>query len=340
MKFVQDTSVAHFVPPPCTRQIGIIIPTYNASRHWHALHAGLNAQGIDSSQVIIVDSSSTDNTPELVLQAGYRLITIPKQNFHHGATRQMAAKTMSSFNFLIYLTQDAQLCGEKPIEKLLDAFCDPEVGAAYGRQLPREDADPMERHARLFNYPGISEVRNLDKRRYLGFKTAFFSNSFAAYRRTALEEVGGFPRYAIVSEEVTVAARMLLSGWKIAYQGEATVIHSHPLSFAQEFSRYFDIGVHHSQERWLLNEFGGPGGEGRRFVASQIRYLWRVKPSQIPLAIARNMSKWCGYKLGLHERYLHDSVKRALSAQPNFWHNERTSISSYVPTRDAREIRS
>jgi rhamnosyltransferase len=325
---------------PAIWQIGIIIPTFNASRHWHALHRGLMAQGIKGSQVVIVDSSSTDNTPELVLQAGYRLMTIPTQHFRHGATRQMAAETMSSYQFLLYLTQDAHLCGDRPVEKLLRAFSDPEVGAAYGRQIPRADAGPIERHARLFNYPGVTEIRSFEDREHLGFRTAFFSNSFAAYRRTAFEEVGGFPKKAIVSEEVTVAARMLLSGWKIAYQGEAKVIHSHPLTFAQEFSRYFDIGVHHSQERWLLDEFGRPGGNGRRFVASQMHYLWRVCPSQIPLAMARNMSKWCAYKLGLHERYLHIGLKRAISAQSNFWCNERTATASYVRSRDPREIRS
>lgn len=340
MAFVQDIPLARSISPPTMRQIGIIIPTYNASRYWHALHTGLKAQGISSNQVTIVDSSSTDNTPELVLQAGYRLITIPTQSFRHGATRQMAAEAMSSSNFLMYLTQDAQLCGERPIEKLLRAFWDPEVGAAYGRQLPREDAGPIERHARLFNYDGATEVRDLESRKHLGFRAAFFSNSFAVYRRTALEEVGGFPNNAIVSEEVTVAARMLLSGWKTAYEAEATVIHSHPLTLVQEFSRYFDIGVHHSRERWLLNEFGGPGGDGRKFVVSQMRYLWKIRPSEIPLAVVRNISKWCAYKLGIHERHLHVALKRVLSAQPNFWRNERTTASSYVRSRDASEIRS
>ena len=41
-------------------------------------------------------------------------------------------------------------------------------------------------------------------------KTAFNSNSFAAYRRKALKDVGGFPINTILSEDMYVTAKMLL----------------------------------------------------------------------------------------------------------------------------------
>ena len=301
----------------------VIIPTWNAGRFWSGIQKALCKQGIAPDHVLIIDSSSSDDTPALAQTAGYRVKTISQASFRHGATRQLAAELLPDAEFLVYLTQDALLCGETSLEKLLDSFSDPEIGGCYGRQLPRTEAGPIERHARMFNYSATPAVRSFADRKVLGFRAAFFSNSFAAYRRTALDDVGGFPRHTIVSEEVTVAARMLLAGWKIAYQAHATVIHSHGLTLKQEFARYFDIGVHHARESWILKEFGSTGGEGRSFIMSEARYLLSTRPSLLLWATIRNAGKWCAYNLGRHESSLPRAVKEALSAQHGFWLEER-----------------
>jgi rhamnosyltransferase len=325
------SDVAHaavFSSENLLRKTAVIIPTYNASRHWGQLHTALEQQGLSAEQILIVDSSSSDDTRKLARRAGYRLKQIPQESFRHGATRQMAAESLSWAEILVYLTQDSVPNGEEAVKNLVAAFGDPEVGATYGRQLPRPQADPIERHARLFNYPEISDIRTFASRNRLGIKAAFISNSFAAYRRLALLEVGGFPKNSIVSEEVTVAARMLIANWKVAYQADATSFHSHPLSMGQEFSRYFDIGVHHGRAKWLLHAFGGAGDEGRTFVRSQMRYLANTKPSDIPAAAFRNLSKWCSYHLGLHEKYIPIAIKEKLSGYPHFWEEERELLNA------------
>ena len=223
---------------------------------------------------------------------------------------------------MIFLTQDAVPHGEDSFKHLSGAFLDPSVGAACGRQIAREKAGPIERHARLFNYPPLSNCRTLESREEIGIKAAFLSNSFGAYRRSALEQVGGFPSNTIVNEDMTVAARMLMAGWKVAYQADAAVVHSHSLSFRHEFSRYFDTGVYHSREKWLIEEFGGAGGEGRRFILSETKYLLRTNASLILISALRNINKWLGYRLGLMERHIPVHVKRKVSSQKNFWSAE------------------
>ena len=84
-------------------------------------------------------------------------------------------------------------------------------------------------------------------------KTAFNSNSFAAYRRKALKDVGGFPINTILSEDMYVTAKMLLKNWSVAYCADAKVYHSHNYTIWQEFKRYFDIGVFHAKEAWIRN---------------------------------------------------------------------------------------
>jgi rhamnosyltransferase len=300
----------------------VIIPTFNCGKHWKALSKALERQGIRKSQVLIVDSSSTDDTRMLVEASGYDLRSIPTATFRHGATRQLASNWISGAKYLIYLTQDSIPEGSQSIRRLLAAFNDPTVGAAYGRQVPRANAGPIERHARLFNYPSQSDLRTYDCRKELGIRAAFFSNSFAAYRRTALEAVGGFPTNTIVSEDVHVAALLLRAGWKTKYQATATTIHSHQLTLREEFSRYFDIGIHHSREKWLMEEFGKRQGEGLAFVKSELKYLSQVKKSLIPVAVVRNVNKYFAYHLGLNERRLNHGLKKTLSAQKAFWLDE------------------
>jgi rhamnosyltransferase len=219
----------------------------------------------------------------------------------------------------LFMTQDAVIADASAINCLVSAFADQGVAAAFGRQLPRPGATPIEAHARLFNYPPKSAVRSLADRKNVGLKAIFISNSFAAYRRDALVSVGGFAQGVIFGEDTVTAAKLLLSGQKIAYVAEAQVYHSHSYTLMQEFKRYFDIGVLHARESWLLEEFGGAGGEGGRFVRSEIRFLWPRHANYLASALIRTAAKFLGYQLGRHENKLGRNLKRKLSMHRAFW---------------------
>jgi rhamnosyltransferase len=317
--------------PPRSASCALVIPTCNAAPEWDRLSVAINSQNISPDQVLIIDSTSDDETRALVRSAGYRLVVIPRASFRHGATRALAAALVPEAEFLIYLTQDAIPSDGESFAQLMECFEDPLVGAAYGRQLPRPRADAIERHARLFNYPGVSAVRDFASRSTLGFRAAYFSDSFAAYRRSAFDEVGGFPDHVIVSEEVSVAARMLVAGWKVVYNAEARVYHSHDLSLHAEFSRYFDIAVHHNQERWIIDRFGSVGDEGMSFVRSELKYLWKHEPQLIPLAMLRNLSKWIAYQCGQRQHMMPLWLKRAFSANPSHWNEQRQGFYTGTP---------
>jgi rhamnosyltransferase len=254
----------------------------------------------------------------LATAAGFRLHIIARSEFNHGGTRQLALKLLPDAEILVFLTQDVEV---KPdaISRLLEAFTDQMVAAAYGRQLPRLNATQIEAHGRLYNYPAQSGLRTLASREQFGFKAIFISNAFAAYRRDALIAVGGFPCNVIFGEDTIAAARLLLAGWKIAYAADAEVYHSHSYTWMQEFRRYFDIGVLHAKESWLLDEFGGAAGEGSRFVRSEFKYLWPSSKSFIPSALVRTALKLVGYRLGRLERKLSPEWKRRLSMNSGFW---------------------
>ena len=232
---------------------GLIIPTLNAGAQFRTLLEQLAAQTLPTRK-LIVDSESADGTADLAKSFGVEVLTIPRKTFNHGATRQFALEHLlksARLDVIIFLTQDVLLKGESlaALVKIFDA--DKSVGLSYGRQLPHADATNEAKILREFNYPPESQLRSLDDKKIFGIKTAFASNSFAAYRVDALQSVGGFPSHVPLSEDMYVAAKMLLHGLKIYYAAEAQVYHSHNYTAAQEFRRYVQIGKFHAQESWI-----------------------------------------------------------------------------------------
>ena len=301
----------------------LCVPTLNAGAGWDDWLAALKSQTLQPTYTLVIDSSSTDDTPALARAAGLHVETIARRDFNHGGTRQFAVEHLADFETIVFLTQDALLAEPHALGNLIDALhTQNDIGAVYGRQLPHHGATPIEAHARLFNYPVHSALRSLGDRAQFGIKTAFFSNSFAAYRREALNAIGGFRRNLILGEDTVAAGQMLLAGWRVAYCAKAQVRHSHHYGLRAEMARYFDIGVLHSREAWMLAQFGRAEGEGLRFVRSEWAHLARHAPWLIPEATLRTLLKYLGYRLGRSEKRLSLAWKRRLSMQPGFWRDE------------------
>jgi rhamnosyltransferase len=94
-----------------------------------------------------------------------------------------------------------------------------------------------------------------------------------------------------------------MCAWKIAYVAErGSTTHSYTVK--QDFKRYFDIGVLHAREKWLLQEFGSAGGEGSHFVRSELNYFWPRYSWLVSSALIRTGLKLAGYRLGRIENKL------------------------------------
>ena len=277
---------------------GLIIPTLNAGEQFKKLLEQIAAQTLPTKK-LIVDSESTDGTAELAKNFGVEVLTIPRKTFNHGATRQLALEKILPLDVIIFLTQDVLLRDDESLAKLVKIFStDKSVGLSYGRQLPHLNATNEAKFLRAFNYPPESQLRSFDDRKIYGLKTAFASNSFAAYRVEALKSVGGFPSNVPLCEDMYVAAKMLMSGWKIYYAAAAQVYHSHNYTASQEFRRYVQIGKFHAQESWIRETFGSAEGAGKKFVLMKLSALAKKNPLDCVGAIFRDAAKFFGYRLG------------------------------------------
>jgi len=297
----------------------IIIPTYNAEPYLDKLISSIVSQTLKVYELIIIDSSSSDNTVEIAKKYTQNVFVIPQNEFDHGGTRTKAAQ-MAQGDILVYLTQDALPYDDFTLEHIIKIFVDPTIGAAYGKQLSYEQTNLFGKHLRAFNYPDSSYVRAKNDIGTFGLKTAFLSDSFAAYRKSALESIGWFKDGLIVGEDTYAGAKMILGGYTLAYVAEAKVYHSHSYTVAQEFRRYFDIGVFHECEKWILEHFGKAQGEGMKYIKSEARYLlenngWHLLPEWF----IRNSMKYLGYKMGQNYTKLPLWFIKKLSMHHRWW---------------------
>ncbi len=303
--------------------VAVIVLTRNAGSLWAEWLQGVAQQTVRAGRYLVMDSCSSDETVRLAVEAGFEVYSLQPEHFNHGGTRQLAADLCSEADYLVFLTQDAILEASDSLEHLLMHFKDPEVAMIYGRHLPQENASLLEKHARSFTYPADSIRRSRADLEQLGFRAAFSSDVYAAYRLQALRSVGGFPEHIIVSEDSYVSARLLMAGWQTVYSANSPVRHSHHYSLRQTFRRYFDIGVFHAVEADLLHSIGKPDKEAWIYVRSLIRYLSERNKWLLPFAALQTLFKLLGFRLGKRYKSLPAWMVRWISLQKAYWQQEQ-----------------
>jgi len=245
--------------------VSVIIPTLNASGDIEKLLEKLSTQTVKAEEIIIVDSSSDDDTASLAkAYPDVRVIEIPRKDFDHGGTRDMAIRQAKG-DFSVLLTQDAVPADDRLIENLLRPFADELVAGVTGRQLPKADAREYEKLVRAFNYPETGNIRSAEDIGRLGIKAFFFSDACAAYRKDVYLKLGGFEKDLLTDEDLFFAARMLKAGYKVAYASNAGVYHSHNLSLKEQYRRNYIQGIEFRKHSELLDGVSLEG-EGKKMV--------------------------------------------------------------------------
>ena len=229
---------------------------------------------------------------------------------------------MSDADVVICMTQDAIPADEHMAGTLLKVFDDPEVWAAYARQLPKENCREVEKYTRSFNYPEESRIKGKEDLPILGIKTFFCSNVCAAWRRDKYLELGGFVKRTIFNEDMIYAGTIVKKGGKIAYCADAQVVHSHNYSALEQFHRNFDLAVSQTMHPEI---FGGirSESEGIRLVKKSLSYCIRIgKPWLMIQVVTQSAGKLLGYKLGQQYERLPEKVILACTMNRKFWEKE------------------
>ena len=130
------------------------------------------------------------------------------------------------------------------------------------------------------------------------------------------------------SEDQEWVKRALLAGYKIVYEPDAYVYHSHQYSLVKVFREYFDSGA---TMPYVYNDKKiSPSSflvRGLNYELNQLRYFLENKYYiHIPYSLVYDFTKFFGYSLGTKCKYMPKGMKKILCKKSNHWNNYNSAV--------------
>jgi GT2 family glycosyltransferase len=213
--------------------IGVVIRTLNESALVGRCLEMLNRQrgGFDLD-VLVVDSGSTDATREIARDHGARVVELAPTQFDYSKALNLGIEEVGG-ELIVILSAHAIPVDDRMLEKLVAHFDSPSVAGVAARQVPWPDAPWQEVH-RLrsqFGTTGREYSRGDDE-------GIVFSNACSCIRRSVW---AAEPFTLPAVEDLEWAERVVTAGWKVVYEPEATVYHSHDEGPRAQAHRLIDM---------------------------------------------------------------------------------------------------
>lgn len=231
-----------------TATISIIIPTKNAGAEFRDTLVAIRKQTRES-EVIVVDSGSSDDTLDLALQFGARTFSIAPESFNHGETRNLGIRHATG-QVCIMLVQDAVPIGETWLETLTAPFSDKQVVGVTGRHVARPDSDLVGRWQVEYQSEFLGEkmlvqhMESWDTFLTLSFQERLrlvsFDNVCSALRRDFWEKCPFYP--LPFAEDLDWGVRAMAAGYRLVYDPSVRVVHSHTRPPAYHLRRSYISG--------------------------------------------------------------------------------------------------
>lgn len=211
---------------PARPAVSVVIRARNEAAALPAVLAAIARQSLPAQEVVVVDSGSTDATVAIARAHGARVVPLAPERFTYGRGLNLGTQA-ARHDVVVYLSAHAEPASEHWLAELVAPLRDPQVGAVFGRQLPRRGCHPIDADELQRAYPDQAA-------RYAG--EAPFSNANAAVRRE-LALAHRFDEQVGYAEDRIWAATICAQGYEIVYAPRAAVLHSHDEGFAQVLAR-------------------------------------------------------------------------------------------------------
>ena len=196
-----------------------------------------------------------------------KVVNIDERDFDHGRARNAAADLCNS-DYILFLTDDAVPYDDSLCENLMKAFekySNYNVAVSYARQIAKDNAKLKEKYVREFNYPEQDIIKMKSKEAELGIKNYYCSNVCAMYDRKIFYDLGKFEEDIILNEDTFYVYLAINKGYSVTYYADAKVLHSHNLSYREQFSRNFDIGVSQFERKEIFEKIPS-AKEGKKML--------------------------------------------------------------------------
>lgn len=280
--------------------ISVIVRSYNDANIIRRTLSMLLRQRLNEDfEILNFDSGSTDGTREIVAEFP-SVIAIPPEDIPYNPARVLnRAVQTAKGDILVFNNSDAIPLNGDYLAVLTAPLRDPKVGAVYGNQLPRPDADPLVRkdYLRAFGDGKIAA-----RWRHM------FSMVSSAARRDILCMAPFNPEYQY-SEDMEWSWR-LKHHYKlhIVYCQEAMVEHSHNYTPAQLEKRFYQEGIANARlwnlQPSLSHSLLALAVELHRDIAFLLdEHLIGAIPAGVRYRVRQRLAEYkgqCDFKRGVH----------------------------------------
>jgi len=241
-------------------EIDVVVPTFNGRELTARCLEHLGQQTV-ANRVIVVDDASTDGTSDM-LRERHPEVTVIELERNAGFSRAVNAGIRASTAELVVLINNDVECRPEFVKRITGPLVeDSSIGMVAGLLLQadgeRVDSLGLEVDSTLAAFPRYwgrpAGDKHLDGDGLLGPV-----GGAAAYRRSALEEAGGFDEAIFgYGEDVDLALRMRAAGWSCAAAPGAVGVHLGSASFGRHSPRQ----VYHRgwSRAYLLRKYGVAG---------------------------------------------------------------------------------
>lgn len=190
----------------------------------------LFSQTYKDFQLIVADSGSTDRTLEIVQQYSCQLIQIKPDDYYPGEVLNMAIEQAAG-DIVVFQNSDAVPLTPYCLERLLAAFDDSEISAAFARQIPRPEAKSWVKREYGSSFPNSATPP----------PWITLSLPMAAIRKKVWHKHHFFTE-CWGSEDTEWGHWAKQNGLHVQYVKDAIVMHSHNYNLKQLYARKFIEG--------------------------------------------------------------------------------------------------
>lgn len=252
------------------KKVDIICPLYNSSFYIEKLHNSLiTQQKVEINKFRYVLTESTDNTEEYLIKNNINYRKIKKEEFSHSLVREKEALESNS-DIVVFITQDVVIEDKLWLYNLIKDIDDENIVAAYSRQLTKYNN--LEKYTRESNYPDKDIIKSKDDINKYGLKTFFFSDAASAISTKIFKELNGYDNKNLpISEDMYIAHKIIMNGYKIKYCSDSIVYHSHNFTLREIYNRYKLTGKFFKENSYL-DQYGttGSGANLAKYILKRI----------------------------------------------------------------------
>jgi len=231
------------------KSVEIICPLYMAECYIENLHNSfLKQKKVNIQNIHYILTECNDATEEHLKRLKCSYSKISKKDFSHSLVREKAAFNSNS-DIIVFVTQDVVIEKTNWLYELVKDI-DDEIVATYSRQLPK--CNGIEKYTREKNYPSSSSIVSKKDLTRLGLRTFFFSDASSAIKRDVFVSLNGYDNKNLpISEDMYIAYKIIMAGYKIKYCASSEVVHSHNFTLKEIYNRYKLTGKFFKENNYL-----------------------------------------------------------------------------------------